>query len=112
MGITGLGVKFSPELIVSVPTYRFPRIFDLLITEVYFRPFFFEIQSYFFWGVLKNVGTTCLGVKFSPESIALVPTYRFTRIFELLITEVYFRPFCFEFQSYFFWGGCLYPMMS
>jgi len=24
--------------------------------------------------VLRNVGTTCLGVKFSPKSIALVPT--------------------------------------
>jgi len=39
------------------------------------------------------VRTTCLGVKFSPESIALVPTSWIPRIFELLITEVYFRPF-------------------
>ena len=79
----------------------------VLWARFFLSPGFLVFKSNFLdSSMLKNVGTTCLGVKFSPESIALVFASWISRIFELLITEVYFRPFFFEFRS-FLRGGVL-----
>ena len=57
-------------IILSEGRYAF-----VLWAWFFLSPGFLDFKSNIldFW-VLKNVGTTCLGVQFSPESIALVPT--------------------------------------
>ena len=58
-------------IILSEGRYAF-----VLWAWFFLSPGFLDFKSNIldFW-VLRNVRTTCLEVKFSPESIALVPTY-------------------------------------